>query len=95
MYSLAYKKDAPWNESHWENPRFNEVLLQAKAELDEVKRAGMYHEMGTLMRDEGGSVLPYFPNFVFGRRKNVRHSGQLAASWAMDGGRSASRWWFA
>jgi len=95
MYSLTYKKGAPWNESHWENPRFNEVLLQAKAELDEVKRAGMYHEMGMLMRDEGGSVLPYFPNFVFGRRKNVRHSGQLAASWAMDGGRAASRWWFA
>ncbi len=95
MYSLTYKKGAPWNESHWENPRFNEVLLQAKAELDDVKRAGMYHEMGMIMRDDGGSVLPYFPNFVFGRRKNVRHIGQLAASWAMDGARSASRWWFA
>jgi peptide/nickel transport system substrate-binding protein len=95
MYSLTYKKGAPWNESHWEDPRFNEVLLQAKAELDEVKRAEMYHEMGMLMRDKGGSVLPYFPNFVYGRRKNVRHIGQLASSWAMDGGRSASRWWFA
>ncbi|MCP4331906.1 MAG: ABC transporter substrate-binding protein, partial [Gammaproteobacteria bacterium] len=95
MYSLTYKKGAPWNESHWEDPRFNEVLLQAKAELDDVKRAGMYHEMGTLMRDEGGTVLPYFPNFISGRRKNVRHTGQLAASWAMDGGRAGSRWWFA
>ncbi|MCP4878255.1 MAG: ABC transporter substrate-binding protein, partial [Gammaproteobacteria bacterium] len=95
MYSLTYKKGAPWNESHWENERFNEVLLQAKAELDDVKRAAMYHEMGMIMRDDGGSVLPYFPNFVFGRRKNVRHTGQLAASWAMDGARSASRWWFA
>ena len=95
MYSLAYKKGAPWNESHWEDPRFNALLVQAKGELDESKRANMYHEMGLLMRDEGGSVLPYFPNFVFGRRKNVRHSGQLAASWAMDGGRAASRWWFA
>ena len=28
------------------------------------------------------------------RRNNVRHSGQLAASWQMDGARSASRWWF-
>lgn len=94
MYSLTYKEGAPWNESHWVNARFNEVLLQAKAELDDVKRAEMYHEMGMLMRDDGGSVLPYFPNFVYGRRKNVRHTGELAASWAMDGGRSASRWWF-
>ena len=94
MYSLTYKKGAPWNESHWENPRFNEVLLQAKAELDEAKRNEMYHEMGMLLRDDGGTVLPYFPNFISGRRKNVRHTGQLAASWAMDGGRAGSRWWF-
>ena len=94
MYSLTYKKGAPWNESHWENDRFNEVLLQAKAELNDVKRAEMYHEMGMLMRDDGGTVVPYFPNFVYGRRKNVRHTGQLAASWSMDGGRATSRWWF-
>lgn len=94
MYSLAYKKGAVWNESHWENPKFNDLLVQAKGELDNAKRGEMYHEMGMLMRDDGGTVLPYFPNFVFGRRKNVRHTGQLAASWAMDGGRAASRWWF-
>ncbi|MEM9096570.1 MAG: ABC transporter substrate-binding protein [Pseudomonadota bacterium] len=94
MYSLAYKKGAAWNESRWENARFNELLALAKGELNEVNRAEMYAEMGTLMRDEGGTVLPYFPNFVFGRRKRVRHTGQLAASWAMDGGRAASRWWF-
>lgn len=94
MYSLAYKKGAAWNESRWEDPRFNELLVQAKGELNDAKRGEMYHEMGMLMRDVGGTVLPYFPNFVFGRRSNVRHTGQLAASWAMDGGRAASRWWF-
>ncbi len=94
MYSLTYKKGAPWNETRWENERFNEVLLQAKGELDDAKRAEMYHEMGMLLRDDGGTVLPYFPNFVFGRRSNVKHTGELAASWAMDGGRAASRWWF-
>lgn len=94
MYTLAYKDDAAWNESHWQNARFNEVLLQAKAELDDVKRAEMYHEMGMISRDEGGSVIPYFPNFVYGRRKNCRHSGQVAPSWQMDGYRHASRWWF-
>lgn len=94
MYSLTYRKGAPWNETHWENERFNEVLVQAKGELDEAKRAEMYHEMGMLLRDDGGTVLPYFPNFVFGRRSNVKHVGQLAASWAMDGARATSRWWF-
>ena len=94
MYSLAYKDDAPWNESHWKHPRFNELLLEGKAELDDVRRAEIYHDMGMIARDEGGTIVPYFPNFVFGRSKNVRHSGQLAASWWMDGARAASRWWF-
>ncbi|MCP3689769.1 MAG: ABC transporter substrate-binding protein, partial [Gammaproteobacteria bacterium] len=45
MFSLAYKDDAPWNESHWQNKRFNELLLIAKAELDEKLRAEQYREM--------------------------------------------------
>ena len=94
MYSLTYKKGAPWNETHWEHPKFNELLTMAKGELDDAKRGELYHEMGLLLRDDGGTVLPYFPNFVSGRRKNVQHIGQLAGSWSMDGGRAASRWWF-
>ena len=94
MYTLAYKDDAPWNESYWQNERFNEVLLQAKAELDDVRRAEMYREMAMIARDDGGSVIPFFPNFVYGRRSNVRHTGELAASWMLDGARAGSRWWF-
>ena len=94
MYSLAYKDDAAWNESHWKNPRFNELLRAAKAELDDTKRAGMYREMAMLARDDGGTVIPFFPNFVYARRTNVKHSGSLAPSWQMDGARAASRWWF-
>ncbi|MEO1139893.1 MAG: ABC transporter substrate-binding protein [Pseudomonadota bacterium] len=94
MYSLAYKDDASWNESKWQNERFNVLLRQAKAELDDAKRAEMYTEMGQIARDDGGTVIPYFPNFVYARRGNLTHSGELAASWPMDGARAASRWWF-
>ncbi|MEM8813618.1 MAG: ABC transporter substrate-binding protein [Pseudomonadota bacterium] len=94
MYSLAYKDDAAWNESRWKNERFNVLLREAKAELDDTKRAEMYREMAMLARDDGGTVVPFFPNFVYARRKNVKHGEQLAASWQMDGARAASRWWF-
>lgn len=94
MYSLAYKDDAAWNESRWKNPRFNELLRQAKAELDDGKRSEMYREMAQLARDDGGTVIPFFPNFVYARRKNVGHGEDLAASWPCDGARAASRWWF-
>lgn len=95
MYSLAYKDDAAWNESRWQNDRFNELLLQAKSELDDTLRAEMYREMAILAKDDGGTIIPFFPNFVYARRSNVMHPENLAASWQMDGARAASRWWFA
>jgi len=94
MYTLAYKDDAAWNESRWQNERFNELLLQAKAELDDTLRAEIYREMGMLARDDGGTVIPFFNNFVYGARANVGTPDQLAASWEADGARAASRWWF-
>ena len=94
MLSLAYKSDAAWNESFWQNARFNELLLQAKAELDQAKRTQMYNEMCQLARDDGGTIIPMFTNFVYARRKNVKHGENLAASWQVDGARGTSRWWF-
>ncbi|WP_169567521.1 ABC transporter substrate-binding protein [Sneathiella limimaris] len=94
MLSLAYKDDAAWNESHWQNKRFNELLLLAKAELDQAKRAEMYREMQILAKDDGGTIIPMFTNFVYARRKNVAHGENLSGAWQVDGARGASRWWF-
>ncbi|MCA8880424.1 MAG: ABC transporter substrate-binding protein [Rhodobacteraceae bacterium] len=94
MFTLAYARGAAWNESHWDNARFNELLLQAKSELDQDKRAELYREMCLLMHDDGGTIIPFFNNFVFARRSNVVHPDQVAASWSCDGARAASRWWF-
>jgi len=94
MYTLAYKSDAAWNESRWQNERFNEVLIQAKAELDQELRSEMYREMAMLARDDGGTLIPFFNNFVYASRSNVGVPDALAASWESDGARAASRWWF-
>ena len=94
MFTLAYTDDAAWNESRWQNERFNELLLKAKAELDQGLRAEMYREMCLLMRDDGGTLLPFFNNWVYARGKGVARSEQVAASWGCDGARAASRWWF-
>lgn len=94
IFSLAYKNDAPWNESHWQNERFNELLLLAKKETNQARRAEMYHEMSTLMRDDGGTIIPYFNNFVYAHRKSVAHADNISASWQVDGARGSHRWWF-
>jgi peptide/nickel transport system substrate-binding protein len=94
MYTLAYKDDAAWNESYWQNEQFNKLLLQAKAELDDAKRADMYREMAILAKDDGGTIIPFFNNFVYANSTKVGTPDQLAASWENDGARAASRWWF-
>lgn len=94
MYTLAYKDDAAWNESYWQNERFNELLLQAKAELNDSLRGEMYHEMAMLARDDGGTIIPFFNNFVYAARSEVGVPDSLAASWESDGARAGSRWWF-
>jgi peptide/nickel transport system substrate-binding protein len=94
MYTLAYSSGAAWNESRWDNARFNELLNAAKAELNDSLRGEMYREMAMLARDDGGTVIPYFPNFIYARRSNVERGPNLSPAWQMDGYRYASRWWF-
>ena len=44
MLSISLAADAAWNDTYWKNPRFNELLVAARAETDEAKRAAMYAE---------------------------------------------------
>ena len=94
MYTLAYKDDAAWNESRWQNERFNELLLIAKAESNDDKREELYREMAMLARDDGGTVIPFFNNFVYANSTDIGTPENLAPSWENDGARAASRWWF-
>jgi peptide/nickel transport system substrate-binding protein len=94
MFSTAYAAGAPWNDSYWEHERFNKLLIEARAELDEAKRRDMYAEMQRLVRDEGGVVVPMFNNYVMGLSKKVAHE-KMGANWSLDGFRAVERWWFA
>lgn len=93
MFSTAYAKGAPWNDTHWDNSRFNELLISARAELDETKRRAMYVEMQRLVRDDGGVVVPMFTADLAAASDKLGH-GKLAANWELDGLKATERWWF-
>jgi peptide/nickel transport system substrate-binding protein len=93
MLSTAYASGAPWNDSFWEHERFNKLLIEARAELDEAKRRAMYVEMQTIVSDEGGVVVPMFNNYVMALSDKVAHE-EMGANWAFDGFRAVERWWF-
>ena len=95
IFTLGYAAGADWNDSHFRNDRFNQLLLQARAELDKKRRTGMYGEMQRILRDDGSVIIPFFRNWIYARRANVQHSGVLTSSWPLDGARGAERWWFA
>lgn len=94
MLSQAYTSEAEWNESHWRNPAFDKILVEARAELDVTKRAAMYFDLQKMLRDDGGSVIPMFSSYVFARSTKLEH-GPMASNWDMDGHRFTERWWFA
>ena len=95
MFSTAYSSGAAWNDTFWENTRFNELLVAARAELDEDKRREMYFEMQVLLNRDGGAIIPMFANFVFATGPEVATGDQFSSHWEMDGERWMERWWFA
>ena len=71
MYATAYLSTADWNDTRWKRDEFDALLNSAKAELDQGKRKGIYSQMGRMLRDEGGLILPMFNDFVAGVSNNV------------------------
>lgn len=93
MFSTAYQSGVAWNDSFWSHERFDKLLIEARAELDESKRREMYFEMQDIVANEGGVAIPMFASYVFALSDNVGHPEQIGSNWDMDGSRWMERWW--
>jgi peptide/nickel transport system substrate-binding protein len=71
MLAVAYGPDAPWNESHYKDPKFAELLIQARAETDEAKRKPLIWEMQQLLHDDGATIVTVFKDWLDANSKNV------------------------
>ena len=88
MYTTAYYSKADWNDTRFFNEKFDQMLLAARSELDEAKRKQMYADMGTIVRDEGGLILPMFNDFIdaSGAKAggfNVHPAGEMMDGYAL------------
>ncbi len=98
MFSNAFEEGVPWNDSQWgrdDSERFQNLLLEARAELDPAKRREMYTEMQVILRDEGGVIIPMFANWVQAVSNNVANPDVVGNLYRMDNARMAERWWMA
>jgi peptide/nickel transport system substrate-binding protein len=89
----AYAADAPWNDTFWKDPHFNELLMAARSEIDEARRAAIYAEMQQMLHDDGGQIVLMFNNYVNAHSKRVGH-GELNSNLDHDGTYMWRRWWF-
>ncbi|MBG6163886.1 peptide/nickel transport system substrate-binding protein [Labrenzia sp. EL_195] len=94
MFTTAYASGAAWNDTFWDNAKFNNLLVAARAELNTDKRRTMYYEMQSILNEDGGAIVPMFANYVFATAKDVVVSEAMASNWDMDGERWMERWSF-
>ena len=99
MYASAYTADNTWNDTAWRDTdaanRFNEVVVQARAETDETERQAQYFEAQQLLHDDGGAIVAMWANYILAHSKKVAHGPEVAANWQNDGNKLSERWWFA
>ena len=94
VFSQIYSKGADWNETKWDNARFNELLIQARGELDPARRREIYVDMQRLVADDGGAVIPMFMAYTHAVTTNIGLPDKIANNWELDGHKNAERWWF-
>lgn len=64
MFSTAFISGADWNDSRYFNPKVDQLVVAARAELNAGKRKTMYRDIAVLVNEEGGAIIPMFNDTV-------------------------------
>jgi peptide/nickel transport system substrate-binding protein len=62
---------SPFNECHFDNPKYISLYNQAEATLDAGMRQEIAYEMQMIDYNEGGYIIPFFPAVIDGYTTNV------------------------
>mgnify|MGYP001611603761 CR=1 FL=1 len=72
MFSLFFQSKALSNESGWNNPRFDRLLLEARRSTDEAQRRAIYGEMQWIVHSHGGVGIPVFQSLMDGFDRRLK-----------------------
>jgi peptide/nickel transport system substrate-binding protein len=79
-FKLAYTTGAPWNETHWSDPDFDELVAKIDRERRESRRVALYHRAQEILIERGPLIVPYFVKAVAGARSDLQ-GVNLASDW--------------
>lgn len=72
MFSIFFQSQSAKNESGWNSPRFDSLLLEARHATDPVRRKEIYGNMQWLIHDQGGLGIPVFISLLDGFDRRLR-----------------------
>ncbi|CCG86534.1 ABC transporter substrate-binding protein [Erwinia piriflorinigrans] len=94
LLSLVFTSNAPWNESQWKEPAFDQLVKAARAEQDEQKRHQIYHDIQVMLVEQGSEIIPLYADALDAASSKIR--GFVAIpGFTMSGNRAAEKVWFA
>lgn len=92
--SQTFVTGQTWNDTRYSNPKFDKLLVDARIELDEKKRLGMYSEAQRLLSEEAGMVCFAIGDALDACTTKVRGL-EPHARYDMNDQRLAEKGWFA
>ena len=86
---MTYASGGKWNEGAWSNPKFDQILKDARAITDVAKRRQLYCDAQRMLSEEGPSVIPVFINWLDAKATKlkgvVNHPGGPLGWYLWDG----------
>lgn len=92
MLTIAFKSDAMWNETRWQNPQFDQLLVAVRAVTDRRKRKQMYHDLQMMVYEGNGMSIPAHTNLVHGFASHVKGYTRNPLS-SFGGGEDVVKMW--
>ncbi|HEY4163411.1 MAG TPA: ABC transporter substrate-binding protein [Dongiaceae bacterium] len=94
MFTTAYRSDAVWNDTGFKDPKFDQLLADAKKEIDKDKRRPMIYELQRIVHTDGGAIIPAFKDWVDAIGKRVK-GYKPHHMFDLCNGRAAEKVWIA
>lgn len=69
--AISTLPNSPYNECHFDDPRYSSLYNEALRTVDTTKRTALAHEMQTIDYEQGGYIIPFFAPTIDGYSKRV------------------------
>ncbi len=72
IFSIAYASGGEYNETKWNNPQFDKLLVEGRGTLDDNKRREIYGECQRMLQNDGGVAIMAFIDILDAHASHVK-----------------------